>query len=74
MRNYQQMLQAARNLRVEREKEQSLGQQKLDQKNQASFWFANFVVWCLGGCIKFIHLCYLGAGGTNKLGLTYSLL
>ena len=28
------MLQAARNLRVEREKEHTLGRQKLEQKNQ----------------------------------------
>ena len=34
MRNYDKMLQAARNLRVEREKEQTVVQQKLDQKNQ----------------------------------------
>lgn len=34
MRNYDKMLLAARNLRVEREKEHSLGQQKLEQKNQ----------------------------------------
>ncbi|XP_048588151.1 intraflagellar transport protein 81 homolog isoform X2 [Nematostella vectensis] len=34
VRNYEQMLLAARNLRVEREKEQSLAQQKLEQKNQ----------------------------------------
>ncbi|RMX60935.1 hypothetical protein pdam_00003457 [Pocillopora damicornis] len=34
VRNYDKMLLAARNLRVEREKEHSLGQQKLEQKNQ----------------------------------------
>ncbi|XP_020603042.1 intraflagellar transport protein 81 homolog [Orbicella faveolata] len=34
VRNYEKMLQAARNLRVEREKEHALGQQKLEQKNQ----------------------------------------
>ncbi|KAK2557485.1 Intraflagellar transport protein 81-like protein [Acropora cervicornis] len=34
VRNYDKMLQAARSLRVEREKEQSLARQKLEQKNQ----------------------------------------
>ncbi|KAK3730167.1 hypothetical protein QZH41_016003 [Actinostola sp. cb2023] len=34
VRNYEQMLQAARNLRVERENESSLALQKLEQKNQ----------------------------------------
>lgn len=34
VRNYEKMLQAARNLRVEREKEHTLAQQKLEQKNQ----------------------------------------
>ena len=34
VRNYDRMLLAARNLRVEREKEQTVVQQKLDQKNQ----------------------------------------
>lgn len=34
VRNYDKMLLAARNLRVEREKEHALGQQKLEQKNQ----------------------------------------
>ena len=37
MRNYEKMLQAARTLRVEREKEHTLAQQKLEQKNQVSF-------------------------------------
>ena len=36
MRNYEKMLQAARTLRVEREKEHTLAQQKLEQKNQVS--------------------------------------
>lgn len=34
VRNYEKMLLAARNLRVEREKEHSLSRQKLEQKNQ----------------------------------------
>ena len=37
------MLQAARNLRVEREKEHTLGQQKLEQKNQViNTWVINY--------------------------------
>lgn len=34
VKNYEKMLQAARNLRVEREKEHNLAQQKLEQRNQ----------------------------------------
>ena len=48
VRNYDKMLQAARSLRVEREKEQSLARQKLEQKNQVKLKFLTLLLKFLG--------------------------
>ena len=65
VRNYDKMLQAARSLRVEREKEQSLARQKLEQKNQVKIkhypyyrsFFVRYSFWFLYVFVIFICIC-----------------
>ena len=65
VRNYDKMLQAARSLRVEREKEQSLARQKLEQKNQVKIkhypyyrgFFVRYSFWFLYVFVIFIYIC-----------------